>query len=219
MNILNKNRISRRHFTKEILYKGGLLAVSGFGSCFFFKNATAADTLQKKLSQAIDGRVITSTILLKEYSYDFGHMIRKEPRIVVVPKSREDILKVFEIADSFGVPISIRGCGHSCIGQSLSDGGIILHNYKTTAGYSKNKDMLTVSSNTEISLLEKSLNTHGLTNPVLPYFLDLTLGGVLSAGGVGPLSIKRGILAENINKLTLITPQGESVTCSAEKNS
>ena len=54
---------------------------------------------------------------------------------------------------------------------------------------------------------------HGLTPPVLTDYLDLTVGGTLSAGGVGGTSHRYGTQAENALALDVVV-DGRPVRCS-----
>ena len=210
--------LSRREFTKKIFYKSGVLFTSGLASYFIFDRYANAETLYNKLSSDIRGRVIKETVRLVEYSYDFGHGIRKEPRVVIVPESKDDISTTLRIANEYGVPVSIRGCGHGCMGLCLSDGGIVIHNNSEQEDFSVKDGIVSAASSMKMLDLETALNRQGLSMPVLTCWLELTLGGVLSAGGVGGFSVRKGALVNNISELELTTPSGKVITCSHEKN-
>ena len=53
----------------------------------------------------------------------------------------------------------------------------------------------------------------GLTPPVLTDYLDLSVGGTLSAGGIGGASHHHGPQADHILDLEVVTPAGEIITC------
>ena len=61
-------------------------------------------------------------------SRDFGGVVEAAPAAVAEVRTPEDVAQVFEIARERAVPVNVRGSGHSCGGQSLLEGGIVLLN-------------------------------------------------------------------------------------------
>jgi len=56
-----------------------------------------------------------------------------------------------------------------------------------------------------------------LTPPALTGYTDLTIGGVLSVGGVSPTNTEGGVV-DNVRELEVVTGQGELVRCSMDCN-
>lgn len=54
----------------------------------------------------------------------------------------------------------------------------------------------------------------GFTPPVLTDYLEITVGGTLSAGGVGGTSFRYGPQTRHVLALQVATPEGDLVTCS-----
>ncbi|MBC8071249.1 MAG: FAD-binding protein, partial [Deltaproteobacteria bacterium] len=54
----------------------------------------------------------------------------------------------------------------------------------------------------------------GLTPPVLTDYLDLTVGGTLSVGGVGGQSFAHGLQVDNVSELEVVTGAGRRMRCS-----
>src|SRR5437588_9356342 len=59
---------------------------------------------------------------------------------------------------------------------------------------------------------------HRLTPPVLTDYLELTVGGTLSAGGIGGTSHRHGPQVDHVRELEVVTGTGEIVTCSPASN-
>jgi hypothetical protein len=53
----------------------------------------------------------------------------------------------------------------------------------------------------------------GLTPPVLTDYLELTVGGTLSVGGLGGASHHHGAQTDNVLELDVVTPHGDIVSC------
>lgn len=212
---MNTPDTSRREFIKTLSYAGGTLLIGGAGSYFFFNDPSTPDKIQDRIQQELKGRVIVDNLLVEEYRTDFGHTLRKEPRVIVVPENDEDIIKIFQIANEFQVPVSIRGAGHTCYGQSLSDGGILLVNKSARPEITLADDRVSVSSKTQWLTLEKKLNQYNFTSPILTDYLALTVGGTLSVGGYGLRSFQYGAQVDNIIDMEIILPEGEKERCSS----
>lgn len=210
---------SRREFVKYITFAGGTLFMGGAGVYFLYKNPETADKIFAELKGNIKGEIIKDKILLEEYRTDFGRTINKEPRVVVRPKDEKDVINTFKIAKEFQIPVSFRGAGHSCFGQSLSDGGILLVNNSLDPDFNLIGDKITVSSKTQWLALEQKLNNLNFTSPVLTDYLELTVGGTLSVGGYGLRSFQYGAQVDNITDMEIILPAGDRINCSADNNS
>jgi cytokinin dehydrogenase len=57
----------------------------------------------------------------------------------------------------------------------------------------------------------------GLVPPVLPDYLDLSVGGTLSVGGVGA-TWRSGVVTDHVLELQVVTGRGERVTCSPTRS-
>ncbi|MBA9004871.1 FAD-binding protein [Thermomonospora cellulosilytica] len=144
-------------------------------------------------------------------SGDFGGIVRVTPREVLRPGSAEEVAAALRGANGAVVP---RGCAHSAYGQAQTDGGVLLDMRGLCAVHEVTPDRVTVDAGaTWREVLEATL-PHGRTPPVLTDYLDVTVGGTLSAGGVGGDSHRHGVQADHVLSLEVATPQGEVVTCS-----
>lgn len=210
----------RRKFIQYITYAAGTLCLcnNGFAS-FLFKDSAMADNVKKEIAAAIRGKIVSSPLTLQEFTTDFGRVNRADPALVVIPEDDADIRAVMRIANEHQVPVSIRGAGHSCFGQTLSKGGIVLTRPSSKPIITFEKDTVTVEAHCSWIDLEKYLNQKGYTSPVLTDYLDLSVGGTLSVGGYGLRSYQHKSQIDNVESLELILPNGEKTTCSREQNS
>lgn len=145
---------------------------------------------------------------------DFGGVACRTPRLVVRPNSIAEISAVIRDASTGeSVDVLARGCGHSSRGESLTD-GIALDMRGMTTVHEVSEDRLTVDAGaTWREVLDATLPC-GRMPPVLTDYLDLTVGGTLSAAGIGGASHIHGTQAANVVELEAVTPEGEIVTCS-----
>jgi FAD/FMN-containing dehydrogenase/Fe-S oxidoreductase len=80
-----------------------------------------ASELQRELEKQIEGEVRFDTISRALYSTD-ASVYQIQPLGVVIPKTREDILRALEICRRLRCPITMRGGGTSQAGQAIGSG-------------------------------------------------------------------------------------------------
>lgn len=150
---------------------------------------------------------------LRGATRDFGGVACCTPRLVARPGSVAEVVAVIRGAATETTDVVARGCGHSTRGESLTD-GIALDMRGMTTVHRVGDDRVTVDAGaTWREVLETTL-PYGRMPPVLTDYLDLTVGGTLSASGIGGTSHIHGTQAANVIELEAVTPEGEIVTCS-----
>ncbi|WP_035918241.1 FAD-binding oxidoreductase [Legionella fairfieldensis] len=148
--------------------------------------------------------------LLAGYAQDFGKIVQSTPRGVCVPSSVEKIQSVLHYANQNNLPVTIRGKGLSQGGQSLAvNSGLTLHLEKINNVLDKESSSIWVEANASWSaLLDISLKTSQIPC-VLPYNCNLSIGGVLSAAGMGASSFKAGSVSAHVDALEVVLANGE----------
>ncbi|MDL4774506.1 FAD-binding protein [Actinomadura xylanilytica] len=145
--------------------------------------------------------------------HDFGGIVRRTPGTVIRPSCAREVAEAVREAAASGTPLVARGCGHSTGGQSQT-GGVSLDLRGLATVHAVQADRVVVDAGaTWREVLDATL-PHGRTPPVLTDYLDLTVGGTLSAGGIGGTSHVHGTQAANVLELDVVTRTGEAVTCS-----
>ncbi|NJM46015.1 MAG: FAD-binding protein [Alkalinema sp. RU_4_3] len=154
------------------------------------------------------------------FQTDFGGVKRYRASVVQPVRSTLNVLDALAQARSQQLSVTIQGAGHSFRGQSLSSGGMQMRNYSKSADVTFLEDgLIEVSSRSSWRFVERSLNQAGRQSPVLTDYLDLSVGGTLSVGGMGLASITQGFQVDHVVKLKLIQPDGRVLWCSREENS
>jgi hypothetical protein len=149
------------------------------------------------------------------YTRDFGGFLHRVPRAVVRTRSEVDVRQALQAARGLGVPVTVRGAGHSCNGQCLSDGGLVLVNETAEAAFRHLPGgRIEVPARCRWSGVVRALHREGWTLPVVTNHLGTTVGGTLSAGGFGVASIARGAQIDHVERLRLVLVTGETVECS-----
>ncbi len=151
---------------------------------------------------------------------DFGRMIYKQPTKVIYVCCTEDVCRAMKMANDLKTHIAIRGAGHSCNGQTLTNGIQIINCVSNDESQIKLLDdgLVLVPTRITWDTLEKMLNRHQRSCPVLTNFLSTTVGGTLSVGGIGVNSLEYGAQVDQVVKLKLILPTGDILWCSENEN-
>jgi hypothetical protein len=173
----------------------------------------------EKLRAGIQGSVLTPEQDIRRYRTDFGRVVTRDPAIVVRATCEQDILHTLAIANESIIKVAIRGAAHSCYGQTLCPGGIVIDNLCQQAEWAMvEDDCVEVRASSRWRDVQTGLNQSGRAVPVLTDYLDFTVGGTLSVGGYGIRSLTDGSQVDQIRRLKLITWDGRSHWCSPAQN-
>lgn len=156
----------------------------------------------------------------KRYRTDFGRLVHRVPRVVVLAEREDQAVHALTLARERGLPLAIRGAGHSCHGQTLTT-GVALVNVPGRADRPRllEHDHVEVSARSRWREVEAFLTARGRSVPVLADYLDLSVGGTLSVGGYGAESVALGAQVDHVERLRLILPDGRGLWCSADEHS
>ncbi|WP_433710595.1 FAD-binding protein [Nocardia sp. CA-084685] len=116
-----------------------------------------------------------------------------------------------------GRPLTLRGAGHSCDGQTVTDGELLVTYAPDTAVAQVRNlrdGLIEVPAGISWYGLERYLSRHGRAVPVLTDYLHTSVGGTLSVGGVGIDSVRYGMQVDNVERIQLIDGTGTSRWCS-----
>jgi FAD/FMN-containing dehydrogenase/Fe-S oxidoreductase len=141
---------------------------------------------------------------------------RQVPIAIVLPRTVEDIVAVLAVCREYGAPVLARGGGTSLCGQSVNAAVVI--------DCSKYMDrVLSVDAGGRLARVEPGVvcdalrdaaERHGLTfAPDPATHSRCTLGGMIGNNSCGPHSVMAGKTVENIERLEVVTYDGERFWC------
>ena len=208
--------ISRRTFLRGTL--AGAIVVAGFDTGLR-SWVSAADLEHRATTLAEDFPDFDGVLLLDDASRaaaadDFGHLVHRQPLAVLKPGSVNDVVKLVKFARRNNIQVAGRGQGHSTQGQAQVEAGVIIDMSTLGAVHDINATNALVDGGTRWLDLCAQPTAQGLTPPVLVDFLELTVGGTLSLGGIGSQSFRYGPQVDNVLELEVVTGEGRLVTCS-----
>jgi len=159
---------------------------------------------------------------LSEYSTDFGNLLTRKPSVVASPHTPSSLREYLQYAHSRGIKLTFRGGGQSFYGQSLCDGGMVIDIKALWPGdsFPETGDGWVMAPAAMLLYdLQVFLRQKGLRLPIYTSATRATLGGTLAAGGISGRSFSRGLLADHVLEIDLMTSDAQLLTCSPETNS
>jgi cytokinin dehydrogenase len=150
---------------------------------------------------------------------DFGHIVHRTPAAVLLPESERDIATVIGWARRLGGKVAPQGQSHSVWGRSqVGDQGVVVDLSTRHSVGRVQRDRVVVDAGAKWSAVLAATLPHGRTPPVLCDYLELSVGGTLSVGGVGGTTSLHGVQSDNVIAMEVVTGKGQTVTCSATRN-
>lgn len=215
--------LKRRSFLGQSLSLGtGLFLVNKFSAAknvFVSTAGTGVKELVEQFAEREGIGVFSKSKDLETYSTDFGHLFSSVPEAVLQPRNISEVKKIISFLSKEKIPVAIRGKGHSQSGQSLAvTGGVVLD-------MTAMKNIIEFSDETvycEAGCTWRQIVEQGkakrLIPPVMPMYLDLSIGGTISAGGIGSSSFRYGVSASIVKELEVVVADGSVTKCSREEN-
>ena len=138
----------------------------------------------------------------------------RRPAVVVRPSNVDDVVSAIRFGRELDLEIAIRGGGHSALGHSTSDGGLVIDleriNEVTVDPTSRRAQ---TGGGALLGQLDIAGQEHGLVCPV-GVVGHTGVAGLTLGGGVGRLQRKFGLTIDNLRAVELITADGRFVTAS-----
>ena len=184
------------------------------------KNSTATDTLSApELRSMLHGKVIAP----EDAEYDkartvFYGGIDRHPAVIIRVKNADDVTRVISLARETGLDLAVRSGGHSVVGHSVTDGGIVLD-------LSDMRDLqIDVDGKTawaEAGLTAGEYTTAAGAHGLATGFGDtgsVGIGGLTLGGGVGYLVRKHGLTIDDLLAAEIVTADGEVLRVDANSH-
>jgi FAD/FMN-containing dehydrogenase len=167
----------------------------------------------------LDGRLLLDSADLTPFEDDYGHIVHRVPGAVLEPGSVRDIAAMIEFCGPRRIPVAPRGQGHQTFGQAQVSGGLVIDmSTLNTIVVNPAARTATVGAGAVWSALLTASVAHGLTPPVFTDYIELSIGGTLSAGGMGGTTHHFGAQVDNVIELEVVTGTGETVVCSTSRH-
>lgn len=146
----------------------------------------------------------------------FNALSRARPELVVQPADAGDVATALGYARAEGLPVSVRGGGHSVAGHAVGDGALAL-DLRRLSGASVDPKARRVRAGGGATwrTVDPACQLHGLALPGGTF--DATgVGGLTLGGGIGYLLGAFGLTLDNLAAAEVVTPSGGTVVASEE---
>ena len=170
---------------------------------------------------ALDGRLLMDAASRTKAAEDYGHMVHRQPWAVLVPGSGEDIAKMVRFARARGLQVAAsRGLGesHNTVGRAQAEAGLVIDMSALAALHELNETSAWVDAGMRWSKLLEATLPLGRGPPTMTDYIELSIGGCLSVGGIGGQTYRHGLQVDNVLELEVVTGRGELVRCSPSEN-
>ncbi|WP_406276912.1 FAD-binding oxidoreductase [Nocardia sp. NBC_00881] len=156
-------------------------------------------------------------------SRDYAHVVaidngrtRTEPAYVIRANSYDDVKHAITFARKTGLPLTVRGGGHSAAGYCLNWGGVVLDlGLMKAMTLDRDSDRLTVQMGATWSDVYNYVANHPGLIPVGGGCLTVGLPGFLLGGGYSFVSRSYGLGSDNVTEIKLVDAAGKLRTLTA----
>src|SRR3984893_9086171 len=174
---------------------------------------TDASALEGELRKQLEGEVRFDALSRALYSTD-ASVYKIRPLGVVIPKTREDIVRVVEICGRYRCPITMRGGGTSQAGQAIGEGIQV-----DTSKYYNH--VLEVNAEERWARVEPGIVLDELNAQLAPLGLRFapdistasraTIGGMMANNSCGARSVLYGKTIDHVLEQTVLLSDGSIV--------
>lgn len=140
------------------------------------------------------------------------------PALIVCCVSSTDVLIALEFARRHDLAVAVRSGGHSMVGHSVCDGGLVI-DLSPMKGIWIDQSTKTIRAQAGLTLGEfvQATQTSGLATTT-GTVSSTGLGGLTLGGGIGWLMGKYGLTIDNLLSADIITADGRMLTANAYEN-
>ena len=171
------------------------------------------------LRTRLPGRVLTP----EDAGYDsarhvFNAMIDRRPAVIAQCRDAEDVAAAVVFAREQGMPLSVRGGGHSVAGLAVCDAGLMID---LSAMKSVRIDPQTRTAQAQPGLtlgeLDRATQEFGFATPL--GIVSVTgISGLTLGGGIGWLNGRYGLACDNVNAFDIVTADAKRLTVNAGRH-
>jgi len=171
------------------------------------------DALRRDLEAQVEGEVRFDKVSRALYSTD-ASVYQIEPAGVLVPRSREDVVRAVKICRAHGCPITMRGGGTSQAGQAIGEGLQIDTSKYLNQLLEVNPEecWARVEPGIVLDELNAALRPHGLRfAPDISTASRATIGGMMANNSSGARSVLYGKTIDHVLEQHVVLSDGSVV--------
>src|SRR6188768_1944640 len=172
------------------------------------------DALRRDLEAQVEGEVRFDKVSRALYSTD-ASVYQIEPAGVLVPRSREDVVRAVKICRAHGCPITMRGGGTSQAGQAIGEGLQVDTSKYLNQLLEVNPEecWARVEPGIVLDELNAALRPHGLRfAPDISTASRATIGGMMANNSSGARSVLYGKTIDHVIAQQVVLSDGSVAT-------
>ncbi|MDH6126991.1 FAD-binding oxidoreductase [Kitasatospora sp. GP82] len=144
--------------------------------------------------------------------------IDRHPALIARCSGTADVLLAVEVAREQGLPVAVRGGGHSIAGLALCEGGLVVDlSSMRDVRVDAERRIAHAQPGVTWGGLDQETQRCALATPGAP-ISSTGIAGFTLGGGFGWLSRAYGLACDNLLEAELVTADGRVVTASAARN-
>ncbi|HEX5809996.1 MAG TPA: FAD-binding oxidoreductase [Anaerolineales bacterium] len=144
--------------------------------------------------------------------------VDRRPAVIIRVTNAGEVVRVVHLARQTGLELAVRSGGHSSVGHSVTDGGIVLD-------LSRMKD-LQIEAESRTAWAESGLTAGEFTTAAAAHGLavgfgdtgSVGIGGITLGGGVGFLVRKYGLTIDSLLAAEVVTAEGQILHVDTESH-
>jgi FAD/FMN-containing dehydrogenase len=169
------------------------------------------------------GRFRGALLRPAEEGYDearriWNGVIDRRPALIARCAGADDVEQALRFARERQLPVSVRGGGHSVVGSSVCDGGVMIDlSHMKAVSVDPPARVARASGGMTWAELDLATQRHGLATTG-GTISSVGIGGLTLAGGFGHLMRRHGFTVDNLRAVDLVTADAERLRVDAESD-
>lgn len=169
----------------------------------------------RALHSLLGDKVVQASLLSEDYAHDELSGTSGMPDMLVRVTETADVAAVMRYADTYRIPVVVRGSGTGLVGGAVAvRGGIMIDTTAMNRILELDERNLTVTVQPGVLLMELAAFTeqNGFLYPPDPGEKSATIGGNISTNAGGMRALKYGVTRDFVRGLEVVLPSGEVLT-------
>ncbi|MFI7067119.1 FAD-binding oxidoreductase [Kribbella sp. NPDC050124] len=172
-----------------------------------------------QLSSALRGELVVPN----HPDYDrvrrvYNGMIDRRPALIARCRGVADVVQTVRFAREHGLPVAIRGGGHSVAGHGTCDGGVLVDlSLMRDVRVDPANHSVRVAGGATLADLDGDTQLFGLATPSGQVSMT-GIAGLALNGGMGMLQRKYGLTCDNLLSADVVTADGQVVTAGPDSH-